>query len=106
MCSGRDVHRYECVKYLRSPLCSTTPVRSAISDLVYSRCNVRYTCSIHNPNYNGSMAIGTTPTCLTDLLPRTSRPSQNVGNSLPGTNSLSTPSSVITAIRMTPPDEP
>src|SRR5712672_298095 len=60
---------------------------------------------MYNPTYNGSTVMGTTPGCLAGL-PSTSRPSQNVGRSLPGTNSLSTPSSVITAIRMTPPDEP
>jgi hypothetical protein len=33
-------------------------------------------------------------------------PSQNVGNLLPGTNILSTPSLVITAKRITPPEDP
>lgn len=62
-------------------------------------------CSMYSSIYNGSTAIGTTPGCFAGL-PSTSRPSQNVGSSLPGTNNLSTPSSVITAIRTTPPDEP
>lgn len=39
-------------------------------------------------------------------LPKTSLPSQKVGSSFPGTKSRSTPSSVMTAIRMTPPEEP
>ena len=38
--------------------------------------------------------------------PRTSFPSQNRGSSLPGMKSRSTPPSVITHIRMVPPDEP
>ena len=40
------------------------------------------------------------------MVPVTSRPSQNLGNLSPGTNNLSTPSSVITHMRITPPDEP
>lgn len=36
----------------------------------------------------------------------TSLPSQNLGSWSPGTNNRSTPSSVMTHMRMTPPDEP
>lgn len=51
-------------------------------------------------------AIAGAETRDVDDLPRTSSPSQNFGNSFPGMKSRSTPSSVITHMRMTPPEEP
>lgn len=59
-------------------------------------------------NFYTSTAMGTTPGSRAICFPgaRISFPCQNLGSSLPGTNSLSTLSSVITHMRITPPDEP
>ena len=61
----------------------------------------------HRP-YSTSTAIGMcagSPPDLDDDL-MISRPSQNFGSWSPGTKSRSTPASVITHIRITPPEEP
>jgi hypothetical protein len=63
---------------------------------------------IHNLVY-ASTAMGTTSGSRVALFvaaPSTSFPSQNLGSSLPGMNNRSTLSSVMTHIRIVPPEEP
>ena len=53
-----------------------------------------------------STAIGSTAGSFLVVAPNTSLPSQNLGSSFPGMNMRSTPPSVMTHMRIVPPDEP
>ena len=63
-------------------------------------------CILQNSHYTSTAIESVGGLMLLVDKSRISRPSQNLGSWLPGTNNLSTPPSVITHMRMTPPEDP